>query len=230
MVIASIRSTILTWWQNREPKGCLWQPGREFPGRLCLRLAFESETPSWFGALIPTRFPIVLRTTSRFRRWTRSTACGFWPIRTDCAPVSPTRPATWKPGRTTKRRKTLNYWLQSPPLWPDMIFPSLEAGEWRTINKLTNDNSWCTIYIYPEQENAFPWGAFAGEKMREFDGQNDSFLQRFLGTIQPCNIRPADVWFLHHNGSFQFGLHFLLLRVVSVLFGIVFVFLRVFPG
>lgn len=41
------------------------------------------------------------------------------------------------------------------------------------------------------------------EEVREFDGQDYSFLQSFLSSLQSSHIVPPDIWLLHYNSPWS---------------------------
>lgn len=47
--------------------------------------------------------------------------------------------------------------------------------------------------------------ALTSEEMGEFDGEDDSFLEGLLGSLQPSHVTPPHVRLLHHNGTCVIG-------------------------
>lgn len=50
--------------------------------------------------------------------------------------------------------------------------------------------------------------------MWEFDGQNDSFLEGLLSTLQPSHVVPPDIGLLHDHSPHQLFLQFLFLGII----------------
>lgn len=118
-------------------------------------------------------------------------------------------PATWTPGQRRRRRRRWSCWLLSLPPWPGRtsLFPEGQTGgfpamESACLQKHTQHGARNRPYVCSSFFCLF-FCANTCEQMREFDWEDDSFFQGFLGSFQSRNIVPLHIWFFHYNGTWK---------------------------
>ena len=88
------------------------------------------------------------------------------------------------------------------------------------ISKSSKENEPQANYnkkTYSIEENTAPRLALACEKMREFDGKNDGFLEGFLGLVETSDVIPLDVGRFGEDGTTQRALKALLFLIFIII-------------
>lgn len=67
-----------------------------------------------------------------------------------------------------------------------------------------------------ERERSIRAGEHTGEEVRELDGKNDGFLERFLCSVQSSHIRPFDIRLFSQNGRGESSFEFLCVRIILI--------------